>query len=265
MGGGFGGIGPFWCVDGELAKFCRVLTYDRAGLGRSERIKTAPTMGERAQDLAALLDAVGVREAALFVGWSLGGLILQNFSARYPERVSGLLFLDPTPPDLLKKAGPFGRWAFSTAFGFANRFQLLLAQVGAFKSQRGRNVLRKLAKAQCGPHMPAGHLDLFVDALAQPAFHRAMILEANKLPNLCRETLQLVTERSLPRVPTILLAATHRAGAAAKLDSTMYDRLRELAPAAEFRELPEIGHLVPVEAPDSVIQAVRDLLARMSQ
>lgn len=265
MGGGFGGIGPYWHVDGELAKFCRVLTYDRAGLGDSDRIKGHPAIGERAQDLAGVLDAVGIREPVLIVGWSYGGLVVQNFSARYPERVGGLLLIDPTPLDLLKKAGPLGRWAFTTIFGLSNQIQLLMAQSGAFKSARARDRLRKLAGAQCGPHMPAAYMDLMVDALAGPDLHRAMILEASNVLTSSRETLKLVTKRGLPNVPTILLAATHRAGAAAKMGPTMHDCLRKLAPSVEFRELPEIGHLVPAEAPDSVIQAVRELLARMEQ
>jgi pimeloyl-ACP methyl ester carboxylesterase len=118
MGGAFGGIGPLWGgVDEELAKFCRVVVYDRAGLGNSDRIHGFPSMAERVQNLAALLDALDIREPALFAGWSLGGMIVENFAARYPERVGGLLLIDPTPPDLLHQAGRLGQWGFPSACG----------------------------------------------------------------------------------------------------------------------------------------------------
>jgi pimeloyl-ACP methyl ester carboxylesterase len=262
MGGGFGGIGPHWCVDGELARFCRVLVYDRAGLGGSDRIQGHPTMGERAHDLAALLDAVDIREPALFVGWSLGGLILQNFAARNPARVGGLLLIDPTPPDFLEHLGTLGRCAFSAAIATMNRIQLLLALTGFLKTRAGRNMLRKLIGPSWGPHMPSAYAERMVKALAQPALHRAMILEADRMLDACRETLQLMTERGMPRVPSILLAATHRPGSPEKMRTGLHNRLLELMPEMQLRELPETGHLIPPEAPESVLQAVRDLLVR---
>jgi len=219
MGGGFGGIGPYWFVDDELAKFCRVLVYDRAGLGGSEGLQGYPTMAERAQDLAALLDALDIREPALFVGWSLGGLIVQNFAARYPERVGAMLLIDPTPPDTLENLGPLARWAFSVAIGSMNRFLLLLARAGVLKTQPGRNLMRKIASVQFGPHIPPKYAELVVEALVQPSAHRAMILETGRLLDACQETRRQITERGLPRIPTVLLAATHRANNSEKMRS----------------------------------------------
>jgi pimeloyl-ACP methyl ester carboxylesterase len=266
MGGGFGGIGPYWHgVDEELTRFCRVVVYDRAGLGGSERIEEYPTMGERAQDLAALLDALEIREPALIAGWSLGGLIVQNFAVRYPERVGGLLLIDPTPPDFLERTGSLGRWGFSAAFGFINRMQLFLARAGLYRTQFGRYALRRLAAPQWGPRMPHEYAERILDALAQPSSHRALILETARLLEACAETNRWITERGLPSVPFMVLAATHRAGNAEKMrPRKLFARILEAAPAAELRELPGIGHMVPPEAPDSVIQAVRELLARMS-
>jgi pimeloyl-ACP methyl ester carboxylesterase len=265
MGGGLGGIGPYWCVDGELARFCRVLVYDRAGLGGSDRIQGQPTMRARAEDLAALLDALDIRERALFVGWSLGGLIVQNFAARFPERVGGLLLIDPTPPDMLEHVGPLGRWAFSAAFRSFSRIQLVLALAGVFRTLRGRNLMRKLAARQWGPHMTSNYGELMLEAAVQPSMYRALILEASGLPDACRETTGLIAEHGLPRVPAIVLTATHRPGASKKMQAgKIHERLLEMMPGAEQRVLPETGHLVPAEDPDSVIRAVRDLLARMA-
>ena len=264
MGGGFGGIGSFWRVDDELARFCRVVVYDRAGLGGSDRIEGNPTLEERAHDLAALLDALEIRQPALFAGWSLGGLIVQNFAARYPERVGALLLIDPTPPDMFENAGALGRWVFSAAFRSINRINLLLARAGVFGTQFGRKLLRKLAAPQWGPHMPPEFAALLIEALAQPSSHRALILETDRLLDTCGETHRLLAARGLPRVPTILLAATHRPSNSEKMrPAKLFARTLELAPGTEMRELPQVGHMIPLESPESVIQAVRDLLARM--
>ena len=266
MGGGFGGIGPYWHgVDAELARFCRVVAYDRAGLGGSDRIDRHPTMEERALDLAALLDALEIREPALFAGWSLGGLILQAFAARFPERVGGLLLIDPTPPDFFERMGAFGRWGVSVAFGAINRVQWLLAHTGVYRTSTGRSLLRRLAGPQWGPRMPAAYAESVLDALAEPSSHRGSILETGELLEACRETNRLLEERGLPRVPIVLLAATHRAGNLQEVrPRNLFARILERAPSAELRELPETGHWVVPEAPDSVIEAVRDVLARMT-
>lgn len=266
MGAGFGGIGPYWHgVDAELASFCRVVTYDRAGLGGSDRIDGYPTMEERAQDLAALVDALGIHEPALFAGWSLGGLILQVFAARFPERVGGLLLIDPTPPDFFEKASPLGRRAITAAFGAINRVQLVLARTGVYRTRTGRNLLRKLAAPQWGPRIPVAYAEGILDALSEPSSHRAVILETGALLEACRVANRLLDEPGLPNVPVILLAATYRAGSLNKVEPrSLFARILERAPATELRALPETGHWVLPEAPDSVIQAVRDLLARMA-
>jgi 3-oxoadipate enol-lactonase/4-carboxymuconolactone decarboxylase len=70
----------------------RVLRYDTRGHGRSPVADAAVTIGTLADDLAGLLDAVGV-ERAHVVGLSLGGMTAQAFAAAYPERVHGLVLM----------------------------------------------------------------------------------------------------------------------------------------------------------------------------
>lgn len=65
----------------------RVLRYDLRGFGRSPA-PTAPYSD--VDDLAALLDELGVERAAL-VGASKGGSIAINFTLTYPERVWALV------------------------------------------------------------------------------------------------------------------------------------------------------------------------------
>lgn len=70
----------------------RVLAYDRWGYGQSDPrpALSLPTFADDVDDLGALLDQVGVRQAAL-VGHSDGGTLALYFAARYPPRVTRLV------------------------------------------------------------------------------------------------------------------------------------------------------------------------------
>jgi pimeloyl-ACP methyl ester carboxylesterase len=61
------------------------------------------------QDLLAVLDALGVREATL-VGHDDGGAIVARFAADHPDRVRALVLVEPTLPDLLKGTAQEGEW-----------------------------------------------------------------------------------------------------------------------------------------------------------
>jgi pimeloyl-ACP methyl ester carboxylesterase len=69
-----------------FAKNYRVLTYDRAGYG-----KTAPTgqAPHSRTELLDLLDSLGIEKAHL-VGCSAGGEIITDFALEHPERVKSL-------------------------------------------------------------------------------------------------------------------------------------------------------------------------------
>jgi pimeloyl-ACP methyl ester carboxylesterase len=153
---------------------------------------------------------------------------------------------------------------FSVGMRIMNRIQLLLAEAGFFRTRYGHNLMRKFASGQFGPHMPSQYAKLVIDAATRPQMHSAMILETSKVLEACRETDRLLTERGLPRVPSMLLAATHRPGFLETNGSVFHKRILELAPGIVLREIPETGHLVAGEAPASIVQAVRDLLAQMA-
>jgi pimeloyl-ACP methyl ester carboxylesterase/class 3 adenylate cyclase len=74
----------------RLSTFARVVLFDKRGTGASDREGGFPTLDDRMDDIRAVMDAVGVRRAALF-GVSEGGNMSTVFAATYPERVSHLI------------------------------------------------------------------------------------------------------------------------------------------------------------------------------
>jgi pimeloyl-ACP methyl ester carboxylesterase len=80
-----------------LAPHSVVLTYNRAGYGRSEPGPPPRDAGREADDLQSLLDAVGVPKPYVLVGHSLGALNVQVLASRHPTDVAGMVLIDPPP------------------------------------------------------------------------------------------------------------------------------------------------------------------------
>ena len=62
---------------------------DLRGFGKSTTVESPYTLSDMADDLAGLLDYLGVEKTAL-AGHSMGGYISLAFAKKYPQRVSGL-------------------------------------------------------------------------------------------------------------------------------------------------------------------------------
>ncbi|TME35607.1 MAG: alpha/beta fold hydrolase [Chloroflexi bacterium] len=73
----------------RLARFARVILFDKRGTGLSDRVRVG-TLSDRADDIRAVMDAVGMRRAALYA-ISEGGPLALVFAATQPERVSKLV------------------------------------------------------------------------------------------------------------------------------------------------------------------------------
>jgi pimeloyl-ACP methyl ester carboxylesterase len=73
----------------RLSSFTRLILFDKRGTGLSDRTQT-PDLDMRADDLRAVLDAVGSEQAVLF-GHSEGGALAAFFASSHPERVSALV------------------------------------------------------------------------------------------------------------------------------------------------------------------------------
>jgi pimeloyl-ACP methyl ester carboxylesterase len=96
-GGGQAGIEHWSPILADLRQFATVITYDRAGLGRSEPPPAPPSALDMVADLHALLDALGAERPVVLLGSSISALLVQLYACEYADEVSGLVLLDPTP------------------------------------------------------------------------------------------------------------------------------------------------------------------------
>ena len=97
---GLGATSTSWrLVQPEVARFARVCSYDRAGLGWSEPGQQPRTAQQCVSELRSLLSNAGIKPPYILVGHSYAGFPLRLFVDRYPEEVAGLVLIDPIHPN----------------------------------------------------------------------------------------------------------------------------------------------------------------------
>jgi class 3 adenylate cyclase len=80
----------------RFASYSRLITWDKRGTGLSDPVLHVPPLEERIDDMLAVLDAAGSKQAALF-GVSEGGPLSIMFTATHPQRVLALAMFGAAP------------------------------------------------------------------------------------------------------------------------------------------------------------------------
>ncbi|MFF9900560.1 alpha/beta fold hydrolase [Streptomyces longispororuber] len=244
----------FWAAQVRaLSAAYRVVAYDQRGHGRSQVPVEAAGYSTRAlaDDLEAVLaTALAPGEKAVLVGHSMGGMTLMAAAGRPGVR-------ERTAAALLCSTGSSHLVAEST---------LVPLRAGAVRTRLTRRVLgargpmgpvtpfaRRLLKyATMGPGTAPDRVDVcarIVHACPRvPRYRWARVLDA----------LQLDADIAAMTAPTAVLA-----GAVDRLTPVVHARrlARALPRCAGLTELAGVGHMTPVEAPEAVTRAIRDLVA----
>lgn len=89
-----GGIGVWTNVQPEISKITRTFSYDRAGLGESDKSTLDRTSSNQVRELHELLQKTKVKGPYIIVAHSIGGFNARLFADSYPEEVAGIIFVD---------------------------------------------------------------------------------------------------------------------------------------------------------------------------
>ena len=81
-------------VQSKVEGFSRVCSYDRAGVGHSDKPSQPQTPDTVVADLRGLLQIEAVPGPYVLVGASLGGIYVRRFAFRYPELTAGIILAD---------------------------------------------------------------------------------------------------------------------------------------------------------------------------
>ena len=86
----------------------RTITLDLRGHGRSSHAQSGHTVATYAQDLRALLEALGLEDAVL-VGWSMGAFVIWDYVRQFgTEGLRGIVVVDQSPSDYKWPDWPYG-------------------------------------------------------------------------------------------------------------------------------------------------------------
>ncbi|MGB6985025.1 MAG: alpha/beta hydrolase [Candidatus Aquilonibacter sp.] len=86
-------------VQPMVAKFTRVCSFDRAGMGFSDGGPLPRDANAMVTDLHALLQNAGLHAPYILVGHSVAGLYAPLYADRYPHDVAGMVLVDPSFPN----------------------------------------------------------------------------------------------------------------------------------------------------------------------
>ncbi len=89
-------------VQPEIAKFTRVITYDRAGYAWSDASPLPRTSATIVQELHVLLQNSDVPGPYILVGHSFGGCNMMLYANTYPDEVAGIVLVDSVHERLLE-------------------------------------------------------------------------------------------------------------------------------------------------------------------
>ena len=93
-------------VQPRVAEFTRVISYDRAGYGRSDPAEKPRTAQVLADELHGLLVSARIPGPYVLVGHSFGGFIARMYTRRYPGDVAGVVLIDAVHEDEWSRGYP---------------------------------------------------------------------------------------------------------------------------------------------------------------
>lgn len=257
-------------VQARIATFTRVCAYDRAGYGLSDAARRPSDADGAVADLALLLDKTPIEGRIVLVGHSLGGLYATYFTNLHPDRVAGLVLMDPAQPSDGHAYGSI--WDAGRA-GFA---KLIAESEICLAAARESDLTPAHNPADCledSPgHDPAFHNEInrrwgkakYIEANISEM--RSMLADANGDSLDARQTKP--KQRDFGALPLIVLVSDPAKPPNPPPTWDEYTAIkqrlnRELAARSslgKFQLVPGSRHMIQDDAPRVVVDAVRSVV-----
>ncbi len=275
---------PAWAVvQPRIARFTRACSYDRAGSGFSDPGLMPRTSVRIADELHAALHAAAIAGPYVLVGHSFGSYNIRTFADRYMNEVAGMVIVDGENGDveppaqrrlddegLAAAVKPLQRCR--AAIVAAEPLPYLHGTRGEKPLRCDRVFFRGLPERNWSPQLNAAILR-FVSRT--PTLYDAVISELQGMP---ADEVYLQTHvRSLGARPLRVLTAMQHFGPLSRLtpkqrvEAAAFERINARSQAKWLRlsgDAKQIfarrsSHYIQYDQPDIVVNAVRDVVARI--
>ncbi len=269
---GIGATSISWAlVDHPIAAFARVYEYDRAGYGWSPPNQRPKVARDLVEQLREMLAVAAVPSPRILVGHSFGGLMMRLYAGLHPEEVAGLVLVDALTPEEWFPLD-WRRTAILRRGVELSRRGAWLAQRGVVRYaltrlERGSRALPRALSWFGGPggvglqhriahqirKLPSEHWGPVRAHWSRPASFATLAAHLADLPASCAQA-QIVDD--LGDLPLIVLAADTQTPPG---HQGRQSRLAKLSRRGDYRQIPGATHWLMLDAPDAVVEAVRDL------
>jgi pimeloyl-ACP methyl ester carboxylesterase len=214
----------------DLAAKTTVVTYDRAGTGKSE-IGDLPAHGEQsAKDLQVLLDKLGVPRPYLLVGHSYGGSVVRLFASMCPDRMGGLILEDTQHEDVLKELRKILKGKDLEAFD-----QLMVDMFSAPENPKTEVDYRNMTREQVSKSRPLPRIPFVI--LTSPDRAKAMQ--------------PIFSDEAIVKI--------------AELDFALNKKLAALIPGGRQIVVEGAGHDIHVDKPEALIAPVLEMIKEVRE
>lgn len=258
-------------VQREVSTFTRVCSYDRAGLGWSASSHEPLSLFSMVADLGALVERETNGRPAVLVGHSFGALLVRVYASKHPDRVAGLVLVDPVSTSywgacddrerhrLRIGAKLSRRGAWLAELGVVRlclwvmtsghtRLPKLVARVTA---GQGTNLLSRLTGEM--RRLPSELWPQVRAHWSRASSFRTMAGYLDALPENCRGEQDTALPPTLPL--TILSAQT-----ATEAERRERDGWASHSAIGRHLLIPDCGHWIQLQQPDRVTEAIRQML-----
>lgn len=248
---GVGGFSLEWLgIQRELQGEYRVCSYDRGGYGWSEAGPRPRTAARLAKELALVLELGGEEWPYLLVGHSFGGYTVQYFAKRYPQRTAGIVLVDSSHPEQVRRLPALPQWSMSEP---------------RFTGGLGRYIA---SWPELPQHFPAEVKDL---AFALMQTRKARQAQYYELREFLTSGDEIRQAGPMPDVPAVVLSRGDRAWPSGsvgdRVESLWFEMQGELAqalPRARHFVIAGSAHHIHLDRPREVVQAIRTVAAEVA-
>ncbi|MGE5611508.1 MAG: alpha/beta fold hydrolase [Bacillota bacterium] len=245
-------------VQPEVAKFTRVCSYDRAGVGWSDPGPLPRSSGQIVGELHTLLKNAGIPAPYILVGHSFGGYNVRLFAQKYPNEVAGLVLLDSAHEDQASHMPQS-----------LKRLQAQWPQALHAQKPWTRLGIVRLFYTSTNPRLPASMQPIDRALRSRTSFVSAICSECDTFEE---SAIQLKQADPLPQVPLAVLTAgdlgkTPPPGIPpedwTQWESAWTQMQNDLAGRCSnsiHTTLPNSTHLIPLDQPKAVVDAIRTIV-----